>query len=128
MSDLARFANRFRFLAVLRALLALSAGSAALVALLLLAAPALLDDLLGAPAAAPSPVAARLLAVTLLILAVLAYEALRDPRRYSGIVRAAIAGHLLAGIVLAAAALWLTAGLNAALGLALAGTWWPLRS
>lgn len=135
MPDLARFANRFRFLVLLRGLLLLSAALEVAAALLLLVVPDNLAGLLGLPApGAPLPV--HLLAVALLMLAILAWEAARDPRRYSAIVRTAVAGHLLAATVLALAAVrgpaaaglaWLAA-VNGVLAVALAGTWWSARA
>lgn len=135
MPDLARFANRFRFLVVLRFLLLLAAVLEVIVALLLLATPAILTQALGLPEPGTS-LPFHLLAITLLLLAALGWEAARDPRRYSAIVRTAIAGHLLAAAVFTVAAvqhatpaalLWLAVG-NALLGLVLAGIWWSVRS
>ena len=136
MPDLARFANRFRLLVLLRALLLAGATLEVLTAALLLLSPATLAALVGWPAP-DRGVGLQLLAVSLLLLAALAWEAARDPRRYSAIVRAAIAGHLLAAAVLAVAAFrdpvaaarlgWIAGG-SALLGLALAATWWTVRA
>lgn len=136
MPDLARFANRFRLLVLLRALLLAGAALEVLTAVLLLLFPATLAALTGRPAP-DGGVGPQLLAVALLLLAALAWEAARDPRRYSAIVRAAIAGYLLAATVLAFAAArdplattrlgWIAGG-SALLGVSLAATWWALRS
>lgn len=135
MPDLARFANRFRFLVLLRGLLLLGAALEAVAALLLTTAPGKLATLMGLPAPEVLlPI--HLLALALLLLAILAWEAARDPRRYSAIVRTAVAGHLLAAAVLSLAAFrgpgatslaWLAA-VNGVLGVALAGTWWSVRA
>jgi hypothetical protein len=77
------------------------------------------------------------LAVLLTMLSALYLIAARDTRRYSGIVAVAIAGRLLGGLALGAAALrggqgleglWPLAAADTAFGLAHAAFWWPIRS
>ena len=133
MADLARYARRFRNLRLLRASLALGAAYDAAFAVLMIAAPGWLARGLRLPL--PPRFYLWLLAVLLLMLAALYLLAARDPRRYSGIVRVAIAGRLAgaAALGLAAArepawsALWGPAAADALLGIAPAVFWHPSR-
>jgi len=132
-----RFAQRFRLLTLLRASLVAGALYDLGFALLMLVAPGLPARLLHLPL--PPPEASFYLwvmAVLLSMLAALYLLAAHDSRRYSGIVAVAVAGRLLGGVVLAAAALqgpdlaglWPLAAADTAFGLAHAVLWWPIRS
>lgn len=75
-----------------------------------------------------------ILAVVLAMLAALYLLAARDPRRYSGIIAVAVAGRILGGLVLLAAALRGLPGLypmavaDLVFGIAHAAFWLPIRS
>ena len=131
MADLRPFARRFRFLKLLRLSLVAGAAYDAVFALLMVAAPGRLAEWFELPL--PADFYLWLLAVLLVMLAALYLEAARDPRRYSTVVRVAIAGRLLGALVLGLAAwrepafsgLWIAAGADAAFGLAHAYLWVP---
>lgn len=134
MADLRPFARRFRYLKLLRLSLVLGALYDAVFALLMVAAPGVLAEVFELPL--PADFYLWLLAVLLVMLAALYLEAARDPRRYSTVVRVAIAGRLLGAVALGAAAfrepafagLWAAAAADAAFGLAHAFFWLPSQS
>lgn len=133
MADLARYARRFRNLRLLRASLALGAAYDAAFALLMVAAPGWLARGFRLPL--PPGFYLWLLALLLAMLAALYVLAARDPRRYSGVVRVAIAGRLAGAAILGFAAarrpewsgLWGPAVADALLGIAPAVFWHPSR-
>jgi hypothetical protein len=136
MSVSARFARRFRTLALLRASLVLGALYDAGFAVLMVAAPEPTARRFGLPLP-PLPAGAFylwILAVLLLMLAACYGLAAHDSRRYSGIVRVAIGGRLLGGAVLLAAAwrhpglggLYPLAAADLGFGAAHAAFWWRL--
>ena len=135
-----RFARRFRLLGLLRTSLGLGAAIDLLAAVGLFVAPVALERDLGlSPDASQLALVLVLLAGLLLtMLAALYVLAARDPRRYSGIVLVAIVGRLAGAVLFGALAwgawtrpalggLWPLAAVEAALGLAHAFTWIPLR-
>lgn len=134
MADLRPFANRFRYLKLLRASLFLGAAYDLVFAALMVAAPRLLAEGFGLPL--PPRFYLWLLAVLLVMLAALYIEAGRDPRRYSAIIRVAIGGRLLGAVVLGLAAfltpdhagLWAAAAGDAVIGLAHLACWLPTQS
>lgn len=134
MSELARVAFRFRFLALLRASLVAGALYDLGVAALMVAAPGVLAGAFAVPLPGER-FYLHLMALLLAMLAALYLLAARDPRRYSGVVAVAIAGRLAGGVVFAVAALsepahaglWWTAAVDALFGLSHAAFWWPLR-
>ena len=133
MADLRPYAHRFRFLKLLRASLFIGAAYDLAFAILMVAAPAFLARAFDLPL--PEPFYLWLLAVFLLMLAALYTEAGRDPRRYSAIIRVAIAGRLLGAVALGLAAflepahsgLWAAAAADAVLGLAHLIFWFPAQ-
>jgi hypothetical protein len=131
----ARFALRFRFLRLLQLSLVLGAVYDAAFAALMLARP----DLPARWLSLPLPGEAFylwILAVLLAMLAALYLQAARDPRRYSGVIAAAIGGRLAGSLALLLAALprpdlgglYALSAVDAAFGLAHAFLWWPIRS
>ncbi len=137
MSVKTDFAQRFRWLALLRASLVLGALYDLGFAVLMLAAPGLPARLLHLPLPPPEAMFYLwVMAVLLTILAGVYLLAAHDSRRYSGVIAVAIAGRLLGGLVLAIAALrgpdlaglWPLAAADTAFGLAHAVFWWPIRA
>jgi len=134
VSELARVAFRFRFLALLRASLVAGALYDLAFATLMVAAPRELAEAFSLPLPG-APFYLHLLAVLLTMLAALYLLAARDPRRYSGVVAVAVAGRLAGAVVFALAAaggsalggLWFVAAADAAFGFSHAAFWWPLR-
>jgi hypothetical protein len=135
VADLRPFARRFRFLKLLRASLVAGAVYDLVFAVLMVVSP----GVLAAAFELPLPAAEFylwLLAVLLVMLAALYLEAARDPRRYTSIIRVAIAGRLLGAVALGVAAfrdpafggLWIAAGADAAFGLAHAFFWLPSQN
>ena len=138
MSVKAHFTRRFRFLSLLRGSLVVGGIYDLAFALLMVAAPGLPARLLGLPLP-PLPRGAFYLWVMATLLGMLAclyFLAARDTRRYSGIVAVAIAGRIVGGLALAAAALlgpdlaglWPLAAADLGFGVAHAVFWWPLRT
>lgn len=134
----ARFARRFRSLALLRASLVAGALYDLAFAVLMVAAPELPARLLHLPLP-PLPRAAFylwVLAILLAMLAALYLLAASDLRRYSGIVAVAAAGRVLGGIAFLLAArrgpdlggLLPLAAADLAFGLAHAALWWQVRT
>lgn len=129
-----RFARRFRLLGLLRGALALGALVNLGAAVALVAVPRRAGEALGATLPEARTVL-WLLAGLLASLALLYLLAARDPRRYSGVVLALIAGRLLGSLALGGGALarpdpgqlWLLAAVELAFAAALAGSWLPLR-
>jgi hypothetical protein len=138
MTVTARFARRFLFLKLLSGSLVLGALYDLAYAVVMVAAPQVPARAFDLPLP-PLPEGAFylwILAVLLAMLAALYLVAARDPRRYSGIIAVAIAGRVLGGLVLLAAALlgpglpglYPMAAADFAFGLAHAVFWLPIRS
>ena len=130
-----RFARRFRLLELLRGLLLLGAAVHAGGAVLLLALPRRAAETLGL-ALPDGRVVLWLLAGVLVTSSALYFLAAQDPRRYSGVIVALVAGRFLGSAALGAGALaraepgqlWVAAAVELALAVALAGCWLPLRA
>lgn len=133
MADLRPYAHRFRFLSLLRASLFVGATYDLVFAILMVAAPTFLARAFDLPL--PDRFYLWLMAVFLVMLAALYFEAGRDPRRYSAIIRVAIGGRLLGAFALGLAAylepahagLWAAAAADAVLGLAHLIFWFPAQ-
>lgn len=130
-----RFARRFRLLELLRAVLLLGAAVNTGVAVVLVALPRRSAEALGL-ALPDGRVAIWLLAGVLVTSSALYLLAAQDPRRYSGVIVALVAGRVLGSAALGAGALgraepgqlWLFAAVELAFALVLAGSWLPLRA
>lgn len=130
-----RFARRFRLLELLRGLLLLGAAVNAGMAVLLLSMPRRAAETLGL-ALPDGRVALWLVGGLLVTSSALYFLAAQDPRRYSGVIVALVAGRFLGSAALGAGALaraepgqlWLLAAVDLAFALALAGCWLPLRA
>lgn len=132
-----RFARRFRLLGLLRGALALGALFNLGAAVALVAVPRRVAQILGVGVTFPEArVVLWLLAGLLATLSLLYLLSARDPRRYSGVVLALIAGRVLGGAALGAGALirpdpgqlWLLAAVDLAFAAVIAGSWLPLRA
>ncbi|HZF09656.1 MAG TPA: hypothetical protein VFE33_12770 [Thermoanaerobaculia bacterium] len=135
MSVTARFAHRFRFLALLQASLVVGAVYDLVFAVFMIVAPGLPTRILRLPLPGEA-FYLWLMAVLLGMLACLYLLAAHDPRRYSGIIVVAIAGRLCGALALAVAGIAeprllpgiaVLAVCDFALGLAPALFWLPLR-
>lgn len=130
-----RFARRFRLLELLRGFLLLGAAVNAGVAVVLLSLPRRAAETLGL-ALPDGRVALWLLAAVLVTSSALYFLAAQDPRRYSGVIVALVAGRFLGSAALGAGALaraepgqlWLFAAVEVAFAVALASCWLPLRA
>lgn len=130
-----RFARRFRLLELLRGFLLLGAAVNAAAAVLLFSFPRRAAEALGL-ALPEGRVVLWLLAAVLVTSSALYLLAAQDPRRYSGVIVALVAGRFLGSAALGAGALtraepgqlWLFAAVELAFALALAGSWLPLRA
>ena len=135
MASTAHFARRFRYLTLLRWSLGVGAAYDLLFALAMVAAPDGTARLLDLPLPGET-FYLWILAVLLAMLAGLYTLAARDPRRYSGIIAMAIAGRVVGGLALLAAALprpdlaglYPLAAMDLAFGASHALFWWPIRS
>jgi hypothetical protein len=130
-----RFARRFRLLELLRAVLFVGAAVNTGIAVALTALPRRAAETLGL-ALPDGRVVLWLLAGVLVTSSALYLLAARDPRRYSGVIVALVAGRVLGSAALGAGALaraepgqlWLFAAVELAFAVALAGCWLPLRA
>ncbi len=130
-----RFARRFRLLGFLRGVLLLGAAFNAGTAAALVGFPVPFGEIFGLHLP-EGRVVLWLLAGLLTTLSLLYLLAARDPRRYSGVVLALIAGRVLGGVALGAGALvrpdpgqlWLLAAVDLAFAAAITGSWLPLRA
>lgn len=130
-----QFARRFRLLELLRGVLLLGAAFNAAVAVALLAFPRRFGETLGLQLP-DGRVVLWLLAGLLVTSSALYLLAARDPRRYSGVIAALVAGRLLGAAALGGGAftrpdpgqLWLLAAVDLAFAVAIAGSWLPLRA
>ncbi|HXO21813.1 MAG TPA: hypothetical protein VOA87_18010 [Thermoanaerobaculia bacterium] len=134
MSVTARFARRFRYLALLEASLLVGAAYDLGFAALMVAAPGLPARLLHLPLPGQA-FYLWILATLLAMLAALYVLAARDPRRYSGVVAVAVAGRIAGALAFFAAALtggglsglYPLAAADLGLGLSHALFWLPIR-
>jgi hypothetical protein len=104
MSVTARFAHRFRLLALLQASLVVGAMYDLIFAVFMVVAPGLPTRILRLPLPGEA-FYLWLMAVLLGMLACLYLLAARDPRRYSGIIVVAIAGRLCGALAFTVAAI-----------------------
>jgi hypothetical protein len=102
MSVTARFARRFRFLALLQASLVFGALYDLVFALFMVVAPGLPTRILRLPLPGEA-FYLWLMATLLAMLAALYLLAAHDPRRYSGVILVAIAGRLCGAVAFAVA-------------------------
>ena len=135
MSVTARFARRFRFLALLQASLVAGALYDLIYAFFMVVAPGLPARVLRLPLPG-EPFYLWVMATLLGMLAVLYLLAARDPRRYSGVIPVAVAGRLLGALAFAVAAfrdpkllpgIAVLAVCDFVLGAAPALFWYPVR-